>query len=39
MDLDSESWFNCNDSHTSKISRPDNSSASAYVLFYIQAKK
>jgi ubiquitin C-terminal hydrolase len=35
--LDTGAWYNCNDSHCSKISGgADNQSASAYVLFYIQ---
>jgi ubiquitin C-terminal hydrolase len=36
QNLDNKTWYNCNDSHCSKISGPDTSSASAYVLFYIQ---
>jgi len=28
-------WYNCNDSHVSRISSPDNSSSSAYILFYV----
>lgn len=27
-------WYECNDSHVSRINRPDNSSSSAYLLFY-----
>mmetsp|Transcript_58950 Transcript_58950/g.81051 ORF Transcript_58950/g.81051 Transcript_58950/m.81051 type:complete len:135 (+) Transcript_58950:1363-1767(+) len=27
-------WYCCNDSHVSRISGPDTSSSSAYVLFY-----
>jgi len=35
QNLDTQNWYNCNDSHVSKLSGPDTSSASAYVLFYI----
>ena len=28
-------WYNCNDSSVSKMSTPDMSSSSAYVLFYV----
>ena len=36
MDLDDKTWYECNDSHCSKLrSGPDSSSRSAYVLFYI----
>ena len=35
--LDTGDWYNCNDSHCSKLKGgADNQSASAYVLFYIQ---
>jgi len=35
--LDTGVWYNCNDSHCSKLSGGnDSQSASAYVLFYIQ---
>jgi hypothetical protein len=35
--LDNGDWYNCNDSHCSKLKGgADNQSASAYVLFYIQ---
>lgn len=34
LNLDTETWYCCNDSRCSKSS-PDTSSASAYVLFYI----
>ena len=27
-------WYSCNDSHVRPISSPDNSSSSAYILFY-----
>ena len=33
--VNTNKWYNCNDSHVSQISRPDNSSTSAYVLFYV----
>ena len=34
--LDDGTWYNCNDSHCSKLSSgADQQSASAYVLFYI----
>ena len=35
MNLDTNTWYDCNDSRCSKISMPDTQSASAYVLFYI----
>lgn len=33
---DDGSWYNCNDSHITKISAPDTRSTSAYVLFYVR---
>ena len=36
MNLDSENWFKCKDSKISNISNPENISATAIVLFYIQ---
>lgn len=36
QNLDNGMWFDCNDSHCSKISGPEASSSTAYVLFYIQ---
>jgi len=29
-------WYNCNDSHVSRIASPSTSSSSAYVLFYVR---
>ena len=28
-------WYECNDSHVSRANRPDTSSSSAYLLFYV----
>jgi len=39
MDIDSESWFKCEDSKINKISCPENISASACVLFYIRSNE
>lgn len=36
MNLETNKWYECNDSRVSQKSSPDTSSASAYVLFYIQ---
>lgn len=36
MNTDSGKWYDCNDSWVKQISGPDNDSASAYVLFYVQ---
>lgn len=36
MNLETQKWFECNDSRCTMKSSPDTSSASAYVLFYIQ---
>jgi ubiquitin C-terminal hydrolase len=35
MNLADKRWYNCNDSTVSRISSPDTSSSSAYVLFYV----
>jgi len=31
-------WYSCNDGSVSKISKPESSSSSAYVLFYTMEK-
>ena len=37
LNLDNNTWYNCNDSHVSSYSgSPSLSTSSAYVLFYIQ---
>lgn len=34
MNLAEKRWYNCNDATVTRISCPDTSSSSAYVLFY-----